>query len=201
MLCLVLNVVLLTSTFLQGDLFFYICNNHTTFSTFLATPGDTYSRHGRRLTYLCVNCFTLFVVIVLKSVIPVSPTAKKLITIFCVSPTIILIRKSLYYLWACPCLDREAPEQSYMTRLLTSPGARTATLLTGAFYLGILLVGAMYTPGKVRELVALRMIIISRITSIYFVLFCDRDVPRVSPHGKSSCTATRSTSLLASRRR
>lgn len=154
--CLLKSTGFLLSFFLffsddvQSDLFFFIANNHTTFSSFLATPGDTYSRNGRRLTYLCVNCFTLFVVIVLKSTIPIPPTYKKIITIFFVSPAIIFVRKSFFYMLACPCIDRDAPQPSFVTRTLMSTGA-TSAYLYGGLYLGVLLVAALFTPGKVRK--------------------------------------------------
>lgn len=83
-------------------------NNHSFLSMFMAVRGHPFSRAARRLTYLSANCVTFFMAVVLTKL---DPVAAQVVSVLAISPLVILVRKWMFSLLACPChreiLERE----------------------------------------------------------------------------------------------
>eukprot|EP01033_Poteriospumella_lacustris_P013615 gene13615-9751_t len=97
-----------------SDFIYYMMNNHSFLSMFMAVRGHPFSRAARRLTYLSANSVTFFMAVLLTKL---DPVAAQVVSVLVISPLVILVRKWMFSLLACPChrevLEREDRNCAY----------------------------------------------------------------------------------------
>ena len=118
---------------------------------FLSVKGHPYSRAEKRSTFFCQNCLALGFAVFIDAV-GWGQAGAVLFNIFVVSPTMIMLKKQLYYALACPCL-RSCHERGGCSACCASclEGLGFFVLLPIiGIALVFLLMAAMYTHGLVR---------------------------------------------------
>lgn len=129
---------------------FYLMNNHSFLSMFLAVRGHPYSRFARRMTFLAVNCLVFFLVVLAAhaGALHFSSSAKTAVSVI-ISPVTIIARKWFYYMLACPCMRSNVESQHCCLQcwgnLCIACGRNVAFPILGIF-LFFLLFAAAFTP-------------------------------------------------------
>lgn len=112
----------------------------------MAVRGHPFSRAARRLTYLSANCVAFFMAVVLTKL---NPFAAEMVSIFAISPLVIVVRKWMFSLLACPChreiLEREDRDCSYWCYAALGWSGHGLAYLFVCAFIAILLPAAVLT--------------------------------------------------------
>jgi len=91
---------------ISSDCLFYFLNNHSVFGMVAALPGHPFSRYDKRMAFIVRHGLAFFISILFFR-LDLEESKKQALNTLFITPLMVFVNTSYYYILACPCLQGE----------------------------------------------------------------------------------------------